>query len=112
MKKKIWTYMKLSFMTMGGDLRMKPRHIMVDAKGPFDLGKGFKAYTTTAPNGKTVVFCAKSKGIIGYDLDKVKKDVADGEIAVMKTQVSSAAKESKTSEEIDVPSFWQKLGLS
>ena len=109
---KIWTWMKDGPFVLGGNCNFHPCHTEVEANGPFDIGKGLSACIVIAPNGKTVVVCAESGGIVGYSLDKVKKDVSEGDLKTMRKQIEEAKVDlaSSKAKEKSPGDFWKTLG--
>lgn len=62
----------------------------VEATGPHKLGKGYKGYLVTAPNGKTFVAEAETGAFVGPTLESVAKDIAAADKAVMEQQIADA----------------------
>lgn len=84
----VWTRAYRPFI-MGGDCNASVKcRLPVD--GPYDIGKGFKAYLVTGSDGTTRVAEAVSGGLIGPDLESVRKDVKAATKKVMKQQVKDA----------------------
>lgn len=105
MKKLIWTRGYNSWV-MGGYVH-QPVGIDVDVNEQVDIGKGFKAYVVQSPNKKvTVIVEARSGAIIGNTLARVKKDIAEGDLEVMKKQVSDAVAMVKGVRRMEHDYFW------
>lgn len=89
----------------------------VECEGPVDIGKGLFAYTATAPNGQQVIVDTVSLGVVGNDLEDVRKDVEEGELEVMLKQQIDAKKNYEADRkrgalEVKEPGyFWAKLNM-
>jgi len=94
--------------TMGGNV-WRPICCEVEVDGPHDIGKGYKGYVVTAPNGKTFIAEATSGAFVGPDLKTVKEDITLGEKNVMVEQVAKAVEQSKGAKEITPDEFWGML---
>lgn len=105
LKIRIWTQCHRPFM-MGGDVH-RPIATVVNAEGPFDLGKGFKGYLITNPKGNVSVVEAESGGIVADSLDAARKDIADcADLTAMKKQVAEATERGKYAENMTPAEFW------
>lgn len=102
MKKKleVWTR-SYNPLILGGDVYGKVKCKM-NVEGPYDIGKGFKAYLVEDKDGNTKVAEEISGGIIGPDLETVRKDVAEGEKNVMQAQVKSGRQEREKAKTITI----------
>jgi hypothetical protein len=94
--------------TMGGNV-WQPICCEVEADGPHDIGKGYKGYVITAPNGKTFIAEATTGAFVGPDLKTVKEDITLGEESVMVEQVAKAMEQSKQAKEMTPDKFWGML---
>ena len=94
---------------MGGNV-WQPITCNVEVDGPHDLGKGFKGYIATAPNGTTFIIEEKSGALVGPDLKTVREDIAQcDDISLMNKQVEDAIVKMKRAEEISPDEFWRLL---
>lgn len=92
--------------TLGGPVH-QPISAELPAEGPFDLGGGYEGYLVTAPNGDVMVAEASSGGIVGGDLDFVRRDIADGDPEVMARQVADAARQGASARAVPVGKFFR-----
>ena len=81
----------------------------VACEGPFDIGSGYKAWVTIAPNGKKFVSEATTGAIIGSSLEEVREDIQTGDPDMMKKQIADAMQRIKDVEEKDPTVFWRAL---
>ena len=91
--------------SMGGSV-WQPIACRVQARGPFPIGHGFRAYLVTSPAGVTHVAEAKSGAFVGSTLEQVRRDVSSGSYLVMIKQVAGAVAQSKTARELSPEEFW------
>lgn len=63
-----------SFMTFGRP-EYYPMMTIVETEGPYDLGKGFRGYLVTAPNGKTFVAEATTGAFIQDTIKAAQADI-------------------------------------
>lgn len=108
---KIWTT-GYNAWVMGGN----PHYILVTelerVSGPFDIGKGFRAYRCESPSGKTYVMEATTGAIIGNTIADVRADIEGCDsIEVMQKQVDDARKQFETMrhEKVGLPEFWRRM---
>jgi len=107
MKIKVFTLGYFPFI-MGGNV-WQEICIDVEADGPYDIGKGYKGYVVTAPNGKTFVAEATSGALVGPDIKTVKEDISIGEQKMMDKQVAQAVEQSKKAKTLSSDEFWKML---
>jgi len=101
----IWTLAYRPFM-MGGDVD-SPIKTVVEVGEAVDIGKGLKAYVILSPlDGSVHVADFETGAFIGTDLDEVKKNVADGDLRVMKKQIKDAKEEFKKADCLASKKFW------
>ena len=93
---------------MGG-YPYQPISCEVEADGPHSIGKGYKGYVVTAPNGKTFVAEATSGAFVGPDLKTVREDIKLGEKKTMAKQVADAVEQGKGAKELTPDKFWGML---
>ena len=108
MKKiKVWTRSYRPFI-LGGDVNA-PVASMVEAQGPFPLGKGYKGYLIVAPNGKTWVAESTTGALVGPTLDEVRADIKAAKPSVMKAQIEDAKIQVEKAYLVPAKEFWTKL---
>lgn len=108
MKVKVYTLGYFPFV-MGGNV-WQPISCEVETENKkHDLGRGYKGYLITAPNGKTFVAECDSGAFVGPTLEQVREDIKTGDPEVMKKQVADALIESKKAKKIDPSEFWGRL---
>ena len=100
---KAWTYVYSPF-RMGGDT-WHPTGFEFESNERIELGKGFYGYVLKSPNGKTIVVEEKSGAIVGDSLERVKADIENGDIEIMKQQVKQAC--DVNVKIIDEEDFWK-----
>lgn len=70
------------------------------------LGKGIVGRVFTTPWGKTLVTEAASGAIIGTSLARVKRDIKEGDLDLMRQQVAQAMRDSQLVVLIPEEEFW------
>ncbi len=106
----IWTLMKNSPFILGGDCnKWHPTGCIVDVTGPFDIGKGIKVFKAASPFYTEHFIDAESGGIIGDDLEQVKRDVEAADPKVMKQQIKEAKEQASKALKISPDKFWANL---
>lgn len=87
-----------------------PGGIKVDPGTKFDLGKGFFGYLVQNPVSKrTHVAEATTGAFVGDTLEKVRKDIATGDLEVMKNQVIKSAERAKSIRLMEPAEFWRRM---
>jgi hypothetical protein len=107
-KIEVWTIGKLGPFQIVGFPEF-PLVTTVPAEGPFDIGKGYKAYLVTAPNMTTFVVESQSKAVVGSTIEQVKRDMMGAEDP--QSQIDSAISWRKTRKDSVVApeEFWTRL---
>jgi len=82
---------------------------VLDCNGPFNLGKGFKGWVATAPNGKKFVAEHETGAIVGNDLELVKTDVANASKQTIMEQLGEALKNLPRVQILSTDQFWSGL---
>ena len=82
---------------------------VLNCKGPFDLGKGYKGWVAIAPNGKKFVAEHETGAIIGNSLKQVKDDIAAGDEEVIREQMVEALKNLQRVQIVSTDQFWSGL---
>jgi len=93
---------------MGGNVH-STISALLECVGPYDLGKGFTGWLTTAPNGRTFVSENRSHGTVGETIEQVRKDVAEGDAEVMRVQIIEHSQEGKDIKPSTPEQFWEAL---
>ncbi len=93
---------------MGGDVN-RPVKCEIEAQGPFDIGKGFKAYLVSKPGGRFAVAEATTGAIVGDTLEEVRADIKDGSAAVMRKQVAESAIQVARAFTVEPDEFWSLM---
>jgi hypothetical protein len=106
-KIKVYTIGYFPFI-MGGNVH-QPISCEVEAKGPFELGDGYKGYLVQHPNGDTYVAEESSGGFVGPNLKLVRKDIKEGDKSIMAKQVVDAVLDSLTARIMPANEFWEML---
>lgn len=107
MKKVIWTAAYSPFI-MGGDVNA-PISTEVEVGEPFDLGGGFTGYLVVSPKGRTHVVEAETGAFVGTSIDEVKANIAAGDPAVMRKQITDALEEFKKAIPLTNEQFWGRF---
>lgn len=103
----VWTSHYHPF-TMGGNLWWDVGAI-VPVDGPHELGRKYKGYLVTAPNGRTFVVEAMSGAFVGPDLESVRSDIKTGSIKLMNRQVTDACRRRRSVKQVPATEFWEAL---
>lgn len=106
---RVWTWGYFPI-TMGGRM-WRPMATVLDATGPHELGRGFRGFLVTGPDGVTAVAEAQSGAIVGDNLESVRADItACGSCEVMRKQVEYARTEDRSDEvELLPEEWWQRV---
>ncbi len=104
---KVWTWGYFPF-TIGGRCNREIA-TMVQARGPYDLGLGYKGYIAKSPNGRTYIAEATTGAFIGSTLVEVRDDIATGDREIMKRQVADSAKSVANAQVLKSDDFWKLL---
>jgi hypothetical protein len=95
---------------LGGDLR-RPVATVLDAVGPFDIGKGYEAFIVYSPAGVTRIVDSKTGAFVGEDLKTVREDIAQGNVEEMADQITASKVRSDYAEDVAPAKFWQILRM-
>ena len=104
---RIWTECYRPFL-MGGDVN-RPIATTVEATDPVSLGKGHQGFIVVSPKGNTYIIEKESGGIIGDNLEEVKRDIKLGDKDVMNRQVQKAKTRGLTAENMSADEFWKLM---
>lgn len=104
---RIWTECYRPFI-MGGDVN-RPIATTVEATDPVSLGKGYSGFLVLSPKGNTYVVEKSSGGIVGNNLEEVKRDIELGDRAQMAAQVKKATTRGEYAENMDAAEFWKLM---
>lgn len=117
MKKKTVTKMQkvvcftLAYTPFGlGAPLWRPMSAEVEARGPYDLGKGFTGFLAKNPNKpeETHVIEAESGGFVGTTIAEVRKDIENcPDITMMRKQVAKAKNEAAGATRVTADEFWK-----
>lgn len=102
----IWTHMYNAFI-IGGNTWQPTRCEIPTPDERHDLGKGFFGYVITTPSGKTRVIEERSGGIIGDSLERVRKDISEGDVPTMERQVTESRRLMENARTISPGEFWR-----
>ena len=94
--------------TMGGNV-WQPIACVVDATGPYAIGRGYRAYVVTAPNGETFVAEAETGAFVGPSLKQVRREVRAGDPAEMDRKIAKSRTDAANARAISADEFWRKL---
>jgi hypothetical protein len=102
---KVWTQAYRPFM-LGGDVH-RPVCCELEPLGPtLDLGKNYFGVSVIAPTGKVFIVEVITGAIIGSSLAEVRKDVEDGDEAIMRKQIVWATQMANKAEMVEPERFW------
>lgn len=106
---KVWTWGYFPF-TVGGEVN---RPIFTNAVVPkdirlHDLGKGYFGYLIGCKNGFVVVE-KETGGIVGDNLESVRRDIAEGDPKVMKQQIAENKKHGERAGYVKPEKFWDMI---
>lgn len=76
---------------------------------PTQLARGFRGYIVKSPKGKTFIVEAESGGIVGDDLEEVRKDIKRGDLKEMREQVKKAKAQLKSAVLVGEEKFWEMM---
>jgi hypothetical protein len=85
LKQVVWTHAYQPF-AMGGDVH-QPIKTEVDAIEVKSIGKGFHGVSFKTPKGTIRIAEKVSGAIVGDTFEEVRKDIAEGDVKIMKKQV-------------------------
>lgn len=105
---KVWTYGYRPFV-MGGDVHPPVWCDINHMGGVLDLGKGYQGRAIISPEGRPFIVEFQTGGIVGDSLSDVRKDVADGDDAVMAKQIIDNIKVAERAIPVPVSEFWGYL---
>lgn len=104
MKFRIWTEAYTPFI-MGGDVNA-PISTEIEVGDPVDVGRGVQVYLIASPDGETHVAESITGALVGTSIKKVKEDVAEGDIEIMKQQIEAAKERVKEARLFSNEEFW------
>ncbi len=104
---KIWTEAYRPFI-MGGDVNA-PIYCNVPVEGPIDVGKGYKVFVATSPNGRTFIAESITGAVVGISLKEVCTDIRLADDLIMKKQITEAKERVLSAYLITPDEFWGLL---
>lgn len=103
----VWTMGYFPFV-MGGKV-WQPIGTNVEVSQAIPVGRGYKVYVVTAPNGKVFIAEATTGAFVGPSIESVKKDIETGDPKLMKEQVKKATATRENVKVLEPTDFWTRL---
>jgi len=104
---KVWTKAYRPFI-MGGNVNAD---VVADIQlnGQINVG-GTGLVMIQAPNGDLIWVCATTGGLLGEDLDSIRKDLAESNALVLAQQMIDMKDRGEKADPVTTEEFWKLLG--